>query len=287
MSVDQNIKARDFLIQNILQENILYFGAPKNARWRNRVVDAWMDDQSNPRWRYELINEFIKFKKGTKILDMASGCGTFVFYGLLNGHDAYGIDPEDWKHTFCRLKAAEYGYPDEWIGRFHKGVGEFLPYKDNFFDCVSSYQTLEHVQDPQKCIFEMCRVTRVGGCVHIMCPDYRSTYEGHYLLPWLPLFPRQLARIYLKLLGKSTKCLDGINYTTTPKIYRWLKEIENEMGWSFCILDYCKRKFEKALLKRKIPLITGSYLFYQILIFIRQLFRKESSTNIFVLILKK
>lgn len=104
-------RVRDFLVQNLTQEKNLYYGN-SNLQWINYVVDARMNDQSNSKWRYELIREFFKLDKGAKILDMASGCHTFVFYGLLNDYDGYGIEPEGWKNEFAKMKIELYGYPE-------------------------------------------------------------------------------------------------------------------------------------------------------------------------------
>ncbi|OOM77948.1 hypothetical protein CLPUN_21210 [Clostridium puniceum] len=57
---------------------------------------------------------------------MACGCGTSVFYRLLNGYDVYGIDPEQWKRDFIDMKINEPGFPVEWKEKFYKGVGEQL-----------------------------------------------------------------------------------------------------------------------------------------------------------------
>lgn len=108
-------KVRNFLIHNLIREYGLYFGQ-HNLRWLNYTADAWMNDKSNSRWRYELIKEFFNIDKDSKILDMASGCGTFVFYGLLNGYDVYGIEPEKWKNKFNKMKISLYNYPESWGG---------------------------------------------------------------------------------------------------------------------------------------------------------------------------
>lgn len=101
--------------------------------------------------------------KKSRILDMSSGCGTFVFYGLMNGYDIYGIEPVKWKHEFNFLKAKEKGYPDAWMKRFCSAVGEYLPFNDETFDIISTYQTLEHVQSHKKCFGEFKRVLRMRG----------------------------------------------------------------------------------------------------------------------------
>ena len=216
------------------------------------VVEAWLDDANNSRHRFETIQRFQP--NARKILDMASGCGTFVFYGLLNGFEAYGIEPEGWKHYFNEVKAREHGYPKQWLGHFARGCGENLPFADSVFDCGTSYQTLEHVQDPEQCISELLRVTRPGGGIHLQCPDYRGTYEPHYLIPWLPLFPRALARAYLRLLGRPCGGLDTLQYTTTPRVLRAIRNaVSRNPRLKLRVTDVGKVVFSENLRKRGLP----------------------------------
>lgn len=216
-------KVRDFLAENLIHEYKTYFGNP-GLQFINYVVDAWLDDQSNSKWRYELINDFVKLNRGAKILDMASGCGTFVFHGLLNDYDVFGIDPEEWKNEFNRMKIELYDYPKKWSRNFIRAFGEDLPFEDDFFDVVSSYQTIEHVSDVKVCLDEMFRVLKKDGMLFLHFPDYRSSFEAHYRLPWIPLFPKQLARVYLRILGKPLLGLDHINYVTKKNIMHLLQQ---------------------------------------------------------------
>jgi SAM-dependent methyltransferase len=254
----KDISAREFLKASFTEEVSNCFGI-RDYAWIEGIVDGWMDDRHS----YQgLFDEIMRHAPGArKILDMASGCGNLVFYGLLHGYDMYGIEPEKWKRTFVGMKARDYGYPAEWLDRFHSGTGEELPFPDASFDCVSSHQTLEHVRDPRQCIREMIRVTRPGGTVQIRCPDYRGTYEGHYLLPWLPLLPRPLAGLYLRLLARPLEGLRSINYVTTPRVKRWLEEVEARTDYAFSTLD---------LEMTTLP------------VFMRKLFRSEMSIRLVV-----
>jgi len=153
---------------------------------------------------------------------MSSGCGTFVFFGLMNGYDIYGVEPAEWKHRFNFLKAKEKGYPDAWLKRSYLGVGEHLPFDDETFDVISTYQTLEHVQSHKKCFSEFKRVLKRGGYLFIQCPNYTSFFEGHYRIPMTPLMNRRLFKIYLKLLKRPTEGLDTINYITRKMIFDYL-----------------------------------------------------------------
>jgi SAM-dependent methyltransferase len=285
-------KVRNFLVHNLIRESNLYFGQ-HNLRWLNYTADAWMNDKSNSRWRYELIKEFFNIDRDSKILDMASGCGTFVFYGLLNGYDVYGIEPEKWKNKFNKMKIRLYSYPESWDGRFIEAFGEALPFKDESFDVVSSYQTLEHVSNVKACVKEMLRVVRRGGggCIFLHFPDYRSTFEAHYLLPWIPLFPKPLARVYLRLLGRPLIGLDTINYVTKNNILRLLRTQSAQVEVTDLEGIIFHRRTEKIIKKfnlkkigriGKISAVMINLIYTYLYTPIKRIFRHEKSVTILV-----
>jgi 2-polyprenyl-3-methyl-5-hydroxy-6-metoxy-1,4-benzoquinol methylase len=242
---------RIFLRNNLQREALDYFGTSDNE-WLESVTDAWLNDENNSQWRYEEIERYSgkPLTTKTRVLDMACGCGTFVFYGLLEGLDVWGIDPEPWKSQFNRLKSDVYGYPLDWKSRFVNAVGEELPFPNAQFDFVTSYQTLEHVQNVEKCISEMIRVLKPGGILFVKAPDYMSTFEAHYGLPWLPLMPRKLAEVYLRICRRPIKGLSTINYVTSRSIKR---ELSNCHGVDR-IIDTKKLVFKNRL-ENKWPLL--------------------------------
>ena len=250
------------------------------------VVAQWMNDEKDAAWRFA---ELADFQPGlNRILDMACGCGTAVFWGLNHGLETYGIDPNEDKHRFLALKAKAYGYPKAWLQRFSMGVGEQLPYADGEFDAVLSYQTLEHVQDLRKVLAEIIRVVRVGGCANLRFPDYRGTFEGHYLLPWIPLFPKGAAKAYLRLLGRPMRGLEGINYVTAPSVMRLVESLRGESpSLRLEIVDGSKARFLKELALRGFPAWQWLYGPYWALTYFRCLFRRELGVNLFIRILAK
>lgn len=221
---------RIFLRTHLQSEFLSYYGVTDDE-WIDFVTAAWLDDDTNSQWRYDDITNYIggEVPEKVRILDMACGCGTFVNLGLLNGLSVWGIEPEDWKHTLNRMKVDVYEYPINWKDRYIKSVGEALPFSNNSFDYVSSYQTIEHVQDIQLCLEEMIRVLRPKGALFLYAPDYRGTYEGHYRLPWLPLFPRSLAQFYLKVLRRPKEGLEAINYVTSSSLKRMSSDYDIEI----------------------------------------------------------
>lgn len=267
------MKARDFLYQNLKAEFEGYFGS--NEKWLSEVCDAWMNDESNSKHRYDTMRSIVgnEILRKSRILDMSSGCGTFVFYGLLNGYDVYGIEPEKWKHQFNLLKAKEKGYLDTWMKQFCFGVGEHLPFNDESFDIISTYQTLEHVQSHKKCFSEFKRILNRGGYLFIQCPDYTSFFEGHYRIPMLPLMNRRLFKIYLKILKRPTKGLDALNYVTRKMVLDYL-------GNDYRISDLSLIRIKSRIynkIKINSNLLAHVYLTYSQ---IKNIFRRENSVNL-------
>jgi len=218
------MQAREFLREHVRATREKHFGRTSEAEI-DAICDAWMNDESNSRHRYDEMQKVIGSKlKECTILDVSSGCGTFVFYGLLNGYKVYGMEPESWKHEFNRLKAEERCYPKEWMSMFVAAVAEQMPFANDSFDIVSTYQTLEHVQDHKKCFAEFTRILKPGGALFMRFPDYRSTFEPHYRVPMLPLMNRSLMRLYLRFLRKPILGIDTINYITQDRAISVLKD---------------------------------------------------------------
>jgi ubiquinone/menaquinone biosynthesis C-methylase UbiE len=267
--------AREFLYLHFKAEHQEDFGT--DEKWVSTVCNAWMDDLS-PKHRYDTMRSMIGDEelRKSRILDMSSGCGTFVFCGLMNGYDVYGIEPAKWKHGFNSLKAKEYRYPDTWMKRFFAGVGEYLPLNDETFDIVSTYQTLEHVQCHRKCFSEFHRVLRKGGYLFIRCPDYASFYEGHYRIPMLPLMNRSLFKAYLRALGRPTKGLDTISYTTKKMICDYLSE-----DYQVCDIRFSEVK-SRICDKTRIDseLLTHGYLALSL---VKNVFRRENIVDLFAI----
>lgn len=141
--------------------------------------------------------------------------------------------------------------------------------------------------DVKKCISEMIRVTREGGALHIICPDYRGTYEGHYDMAWFPLLPRKLAYLYLKIRGKKIDFLKTINYTTNKNIQKYLYEIQVEENLSLEIINVDKDNFLKRLEKYNLRYLKRMYPVYSLVLYLRLIFRAEIRVNLLVKINKK
>ena len=246
----------------------------------DHVAEAWYEADARHDHRFVELRR--RLPEARRILDLASGMGTAALRALELGYDVVGVEPDAEKLALAAARIDAGELPPEWKGRFHRAVGERLPFKDRSFDCVLSYQTLEHVSDPAALIAEMLRVTRVGGALHVRCPDYRGTYEGHYRLPWLPMMPRPLARLWLRLNGRPKRGLEGIGYVTTPGLKRTVAREAARAGLETRVIDLTRDRFGERLRARGLPGWRGPAWPWRAFDYARRIFRNEIQVDLWV-----
>jgi SAM-dependent methyltransferase len=246
---------RNTLKENIRRESAEYFGLD-DPDWLEDVTSNWFNHVENYDGRWRVIAK--RVATVGKVLDMAAGCGTFVLNGLLNHRDVYGIEPEEWKRLHFRNKILASGYPDGWQQRIVCAKGESLPFPDLHFDLVTTYQTLEHVQNVSDCLQEMLRVLKDGGILYLRAPNYDSYFEPHYRLPFLPRMNKALAARYLRLLGRPVRGLDVLQWTTERNLVALL----NSSGYRVVIerSSHLRRVERQAEITALLPpLLRGAF----------------------------
>lgn len=246
--------AKEFLTEKINEELGLYYKDPKdsNAQITQMIIERWSNDSLNSEdSRFQELNKYIQDLSNKKILDMSSGCGSFVIQGLLKGYDVHGIEPEDWKQQLIDLKFSENNYPNEWRTNIQQGIGEKLPFENEAFDAFNSWQTFEHVQNVQECLNELKRVLKPGGKGIIHCPSYMTFYEGHYRMFWLPMLGNtSFGKFYVKLMGRP---IGGLR-TFVPITKSMLIKQAKKAG--FKVMDIPKQEIYDAA-KRRFPSLTS------------------------------
>lgn len=146
----------------------------------------WMLKSARYRYDYETGNCFLEkyfnhipsqAYRNANILDL--GCftgGRLVFWKERYGFGtSCGIDIAPVFAEAGRLFAAEKNVDC----RFSVGVGEDLPYPDEIFDFITSYDVLEHVRDVKKVLHECFRVLKPGGRLLVVFPAFYQPLEAH------------------------------------------------------------------------------------------------------------
>lgn len=258
------INSKIYLREQLSEEVRFYFHTidHKTQKIVDDLAERWSNDHVfSEKKRFDSIHQFIRSNKSMRILDMAAGCGSFVLQGLLNGYDVTGIEPEEWKHDLIDIKFQENQYEPNWRSRIKKAVGEDLPFEDESFDHVDSWQTFEHVSSVEKCLIEIRRVLVPGGSAIIRCPNYFSFYEGHYRAFWLPLLGHSaFGKFYVKKILKRPEA--GLN-TFHPITTRSLTRAAKKSGLHVINIE---KETIKNLLQTKFPILKkkGMCLFTEI-----------------------
>lgn len=200
----------------------------------------------------------------TKILDL--GCGSGWLVNALNqqGYDAYGCDLKfkDGKHVEQLSKSGKIKLIDE--------NNYEIPFDNNNFDVVISFQVLEHVQDYNFFAKETRRVlSRNGKSIHVFPAAWRPL-ESHILVPfgaviqniiWFYLFTflgfckkKQRGQPWIKVAKDNLEYMkEHTNYISRRKILFFFKQYFTNVTFSEADYFMCS---QHAATKRlaKLPL---------------------------------
>lgn len=103
---------------------------------------------------------------GRKVLDAACGEGYGSFMLSRAAESVIGLDLSTEAIDHARVRYAGQGNLE-----FQYGDCTRLPFHDDQFDCVVSFETLEHLEDQQGMLREFSRVLNPGGFLLLSSPD--------------------------------------------------------------------------------------------------------------------
>jgi len=114
---------------------------------------------------YRWLISLLKPRAGSRLLDVSCGEGIFLkeFAKRVRGTRVYGLDISD--------KALARSNTNVTSGYLVNADGQYIPFTDEKFDCVSCLGSLEHYLDPEKGMQELCRVGKKDALFCIVLPN--------------------------------------------------------------------------------------------------------------------
>ncbi|WP_446007815.1 class I SAM-dependent methyltransferase [Candidatus Electrothrix sp.] len=112
----------------------------------------------------KLLDYFEPFRKNSNILDVGCGQGDFLIAARERGWNVYGSE-----YSPAAIKLCEDAGITMWPGEFSGDS-----FGDVKFDCVTSFEVLEHVNQPKKLIYNSISPLRAGGLFYLTTPNFNS-----------------------------------------------------------------------------------------------------------------
>jgi len=112
----------------------------------------------------ELLDRFEPFRKLNRILDVGSGVGHFLQTAKGRNWEVYGTEYTDVAIKKCEAKGI----------KMFKGPISDSPFENNFFDVITSFEVLEHINTPNPEIEKFKSLLRGGGIVYLTTPNFNS-----------------------------------------------------------------------------------------------------------------
>ena len=190
------------------------------------------------RYCHRQIENFNREKKYSKVLEIGAGTIPHLNY-LKHDYDEYFI-------AETSNYAIEYHKENSNIkAYFYDGVN--LPFEDNFFDRIIILHTLEHINDPEKFLFEMMSKLKVGGVLSISLP----TDPG---LLW------RFGRLYIKYFSLKR------GYKISKEEYEYINATEH-VNSIFNLISLIRYNFKNQIQENFLPFkikLVDINLFYNV-----------------------
>jgi SAM-dependent methyltransferase len=181
------------------------------------------DDELRHPWDDYFARDLTPLLEGAHALDLGCFTGGRAVawsqrYGLasISGVDTTEIFIEA-AEAFARVQRAR--------AAFKVGRGEQLPFEDETFDAILSFDVFEHVQDPARVLAECRRVLKRGGRAFLVFPSFFHPIEHHLshvtTAPFIHyLFkPRVLVDAYCAILDERGEA--AVWYSRTRELQAW------------------------------------------------------------------
>ncbi|MCB0538257.1 MAG: class I SAM-dependent methyltransferase, partial [Bacteroidetes bacterium] len=112
----------------------------------------------------EILDSFEKYRKNNNLIDVGCGIGLFAKVAIERGWNVYGTEFTKEAIEICKSKGI----------KMHEGKLNPNNYDSNSFDVITSFEVIEHINNPIEEISNFNKILRKGGLVYITTPNFNS-----------------------------------------------------------------------------------------------------------------
>lgn len=206
-------------------ETQLFFFKPDNVDGGSLMYEALqkLDWYYMPiKWEHTITIKRLISK--SKVLEV--GCAEGSFLEMCNnlGHEATGLE----LNKNAVLNAKKKG-----LSVYEMDLHQFANEKENYYDCVCSYQVLEHISNPKEFISSCVKILKPGGKLIFCVPNSDGLLSKDYNILDMP--PHHMSRWNKNAFQSLTQIfplrLNNVTYEPLAK-YHWdwyLQVLKNEL----------------------------------------------------------
>ena len=144
----------------------------------------------------ELLDYFERSRKTNNMLDIGCGDGYFLKEAMKRNWQVYGVEFTSEAIDICVSKGI----------RMHAGVLNESNYSKEQFDVVTSFEVIEHINNPIDEMEKINRLTRKGGLFYVTTPNFNSVSRNILKEKWNIIeYPEHLSYYTTSTLCKLAK----------------------------------------------------------------------------------
>lgn len=118
---------------------------------------------------HEILDRFEAVRNTNRLLDVGCGIGYFLDVAKERGWEVFGTEYTDKAIEICESKGIT----------MHKGVLDPKNYPAESFDVITSFEVIEHINQPNPEIAHMASLLRKGGYLYVTTPNFNSLLRYH------------------------------------------------------------------------------------------------------------
>jgi 2-polyprenyl-3-methyl-5-hydroxy-6-metoxy-1,4-benzoquinol methylase len=113
---------------------------------------------------HEILDNFEPYRKMNNLIDVGCGIGYFAEVAKERGWNVYGTEYTDQAIKICSAKGI----------MMHQGKLDPNNYPQEHFDIITSFEVIEHINNPIEEMGNFNKILRSGGGVYITTPNFNS-----------------------------------------------------------------------------------------------------------------
>ncbi len=171
----------------------------------------------------ELLDTFEKYRLTNNILDVGCGDGHFLEVAKQRGWNIYGTEFTDKAIELCLKKGIN----------IKKGILNRTDFKELTFDIITSFEVIEHINNPMEELNKFNILLRKNGLLYITTPNFNS-----------------LSRYYLKQNWNVIEYPEHLCYYTKKTLVK-LAELNSFSELAFYTTGFSFSRFQNSMSDKK------------------------------------